>query len=149
MYWKRLVWEVLNKEKESNLCFLTSYKDQGEEPSQQLLSKKKTSKKMDDDKYLLEEKDNKIICSWRESRYISCIIMGKTLKETGKCLGLSVRTAEFYIKNIKGKLKCRNRKELLKKVLSSKFWEDHIESLPEQISFFQIVRNEPTPKMEK
>lgn len=50
----------------------------------------------------------------REKQCIKLLIEGKTAKETGATLGLSPRTIEFYFENIKNKLSCWSKQEILK-----------------------------------
>ncbi|MGB6976191.1 MAG: helix-turn-helix transcriptional regulator [Gammaproteobacteria bacterium] len=140
MYWQRIVWEIINKNKESNFNFFTpingkakSSEISSEEKSEQ--SKKSPKIKKPDDRYLLTGKNNKMQLSHREEQCVSCMILGKTLNDMSKCLSLSVRTVEFYVKNIRGKMKCRTREELIKMVLSSTFWEDHIVRCKGEIKF--------------
>jgi DNA-binding CsgD family transcriptional regulator len=53
----------------------------------------------------------------RESDCIKLIIRGKTAKEIGDLLGLSNRTVEYYLENIKCKLNVNSRSELIDKVI--------------------------------
>lgn len=53
-------------------------------------------------------------------RQIQCaeyLLNGRTAKETGELLGLSVRTVEYYLGNIKSKLECKNKTELIVKLI--------------------------------
>ena len=49
----------------------------------------------------------------RESQCIEHVLRGKTIKTIAKVLQLSPRTIEFYIKNIKNKLGCRTKAEII------------------------------------
>lgn len=52
-------------------------------------------------------------------RQIECcalLLNGKTAKEIGFALGLSARTVEYYLNNIKSKLNCKNKSELIVKL---------------------------------
>lgn len=51
--------------------------------------------------------------SAREIDCLSCVLKGKTLKETAVILKLSKRTVESYFENIKNKFGCKNKTELL------------------------------------
>lgn len=50
----------------------------------------------------------------REKECIKCLIDGKSAKETALILGLSPRTVEFYFENIKNKLSCETKRDILK-----------------------------------
>ncbi|PJD97983.1 MAG: hypothetical protein CK425_02140 [Parachlamydia sp.] len=54
------------------------------------------------------------LLSSRESQCIRQLLKGKSAKETGAALGLSPRTVEFYLENIKNKLSCTSKQEILK-----------------------------------
>lgn len=54
-----------------------------------------------------------------ESQEIDCInllILGKTIKEIAICLGISTRTIELHFENIRNKLNCHTKLELLDKI---------------------------------
>lgn len=51
--------------------------------------------------------------SQRELECLFLLLRGRTVKQTAEMLGLSKRTAESYIDNIKSKLGCLNKAELL------------------------------------
>jgi DNA-binding CsgD family transcriptional regulator len=132
MYWTRVMWEILNKDKESCIGFFTATKVDEElltvcpKKGKAKPTVKKPKQKKADNKYILIKKDIQIALSNREEQCISCLILGRTLNQMSECLALSVRTVEFYIKNIKSKFNCYSRNELIKLILSSQFWEDHI-----------------------
>jgi len=50
----------------------------------------------------------------RERQCLKGLLKGETAKETAKILGLSFRTVESYLENIKRKLECQGKRELLK-----------------------------------
>lgn len=55
-----------------------------------------------------------ILISNREKQCLELYLTGNTAKETAKILQLSHRTVEEYINNLKNKLGCLNKRELLK-----------------------------------
>lgn len=57
----------------------------------------------------------------REAETMVHLIMGKTMRSIGQVMCLSPRTIEFYINNMKAKLHCRTKAELIAKVLASDF----------------------------
>jgi DNA-binding CsgD family transcriptional regulator len=58
----------------------------------------------------------------RENECISYLVLGFTAKEVGKVLNLSHRTVEQYINNVKIKLGCTYRSELIRKYISVVGW---------------------------
>lgn len=52
--------------------------------------------------------------SSQEIRCLKCLVEGMSAKESGKELGLSSRTVEYYLENIKNKLSLWTKQELIK-----------------------------------
>lgn len=52
----------------------------------------------------------------RETECMTHLIEGKTIKLTAASLGLSDRTVEYYLNNIKAKLQCRTKNELVSRL---------------------------------
>ena len=57
--------------------------------------------------------------TYREAQCMAELMCGKTIKATGESLGLSPRTVEYYLKNMKSKLKCRTKSELMQIIARS------------------------------
>jgi DNA-binding CsgD family transcriptional regulator len=57
--------------------------------------------------------------SLREKQCLEDIVSGKSSRESAERLGLSRRTVESYIENIKNKLNCKNKSELIIKYYES------------------------------
>lgn len=80
-------------------------------------------KKLDDDlqlntlHYMLNDNRNKYALTNRECECIFLLIRGKTAKEIGALLSLSKRTVESYIENIRNKMNCKNKSEILVKAV--------------------------------
>ena len=70
--------------------------------------------------YLGEEYRN-IYFTGREAEVMVQLMQGKTLNAAADNLDLSPRTIEFYVKNMKAKLACRTKSELIGKVFASDF----------------------------
>jgi DNA-binding CsgD family transcriptional regulator len=60
--------------------------------------------------------------SQREIMCIVHLLNYKTAVETAKIMNISPRTAESYLNNIKLKLNCTTRSELIKKLQNSPYW---------------------------
>lgn len=54
----------------------------------------------------------------RQMQCLYYLIKGHTAKQIGKILGLSNKTVEFYFSNLKKKLGCNSRMELIKKAIN-------------------------------
>ncbi len=59
----------------------------------------------------------------REYDCMQHLLKGKTLKQTAFLLGLSPRTVEYYLNNIKRRFGCHNKITLLKKARCMKLFE--------------------------
>ena len=73
----------------------------------------------------------------REVECMYYLLRGQTAKGTANVLGLSRRTVESYIENVKGKLCCNSKSQLVSKILESG-------SLP-QLEFIWSLRNKSVP----
>lgn len=67
--------------------------------------------------YTLNHHQNKFELTSREHECVFLLIRGKTAKEIGVLLSLSKRTVESYIENIKNKMDCQNKAEILVKAV--------------------------------
>lgn len=63
-------------------------------------------------------RDNHFLLTKRQKECLKCLATGMTLKQIGKTLGLSHKTVEHYLDNVKFKLHCSNRYELIKKAFA-------------------------------
>lgn len=63
--------------------------------------------------------------SRRESECLNLLTLGYTIKRVAETLTLSTRTVEFYIKNMKKKLNCRTRSELIGIVMCHGFRQNY------------------------
>lgn len=73
------------------------------------------------DKSILEKKNKQNNTSFnlskRQSECLKFLLDGKSAKQTAAILNLSTRTVEFYIHNLKEKMQCRTKTELLGKII--------------------------------
>lgn len=72
-------------------------------------------------RYYIGRYDELLYVSGREAQIILHVLFGLTAKESAKELGLSFRTVEYYLKILKRKMRCKNRRELMAKVIESHF----------------------------
>lgn len=112
MYWNKVLGEVLSKQCSRNFIF-TNFKEK-----QLKTVVTKTSKgKM----YYLGEKFPGLYLTQREADCMLQMLRGKSVDGIAKAIALSPRTVEFYIKNIKKKLSCRTKFDLVDKIIDSDF----------------------------
>lgn len=64
------------------------------------------------------DKGEKVRLSRRQQECLFFLVRGKTAKEIGRILSLSHRTVEYYFDEIKNKLGCQSRREVIAKMLS-------------------------------
>ena len=55
----------------------------------------------------------------REAQSVFYLLQGKTMKESALIMNLSFRTVEFYLNNVKRKMKCNRKKILIQRLQSS------------------------------
>ena len=60
----------------------------------------------------------------REAECMVLLLKGKTINSVASMLNLSPRTVEYYIKNMKSKLGCRTKFELIDLVYASEFMKN-------------------------
>ncbi len=120
MYWDAVLKEVLNKKNPGQKFSFTNI---NEEPSNAISTqpKSKAAPKRILKKYALGKNYPEIHFTVREAQSMVYFLKGKTTAQTANALNLSPRTVEFYVKNMKTKLKCGSKSELIGKVLESDF----------------------------
>lgn len=112
MYWETLLKEVLSNKPKTRLG--RSQLSAGTQGSGTKI--RKESKKIYLGKNLVD-----IYFTSREAEVMVELLRGQTLQEAASTLKLSPRTIEFYVKNMKTKLKCRTKSELIAKIWLSDF----------------------------
>lgn len=71
--------------------------------------------------YALGSRYGKIYFTKREAECMVLLLKGKTINSVASCLDLSPRTVEYYVKNMKAKLGCKTKFELIDLVYASDF----------------------------
>jgi DNA-binding CsgD family transcriptional regulator len=113
MYWKTVLSEVLNKQCSRNFAFTNFRKENYQKNENGKITKGKT--------YDLGDKFSGIHLSQREADCMLQMLRGKSIDGIAKHTNLSPRTVEYYIKNIKRKIGCRTKFDLIELVLDSDF----------------------------
>ncbi len=116
MYWDDVLKEVLNKGSKHLLTNLGEENDEKPRPRRRS-GKTRRRKTM----YRLGEKFKNIHFSKREAECMVHLLKGKSVRGVAKLLGLSPRTVEFYVVNMKNKVNCRTKFELVELVMDSDF----------------------------
>lgn len=133
-YWSRVLEEVLNKHNPNYPAILTNAREAFALPEPKPLRPPKVTKlhakkrlaraamqEKAGKKYGLVGKFSDIYLTKREAQVAYCFIQGKSTMQTAKLLNLSRRTVEFYVNNMKVKLNCRFKADLLDILLQDDF----------------------------
>lgn len=88
--------------------------------------------------YSIDNCDNPAGLSKRELECLFLQLRGKTVKQIAEILNLSKRTAESYIDNIKAKMGCQNKAELLVAAVSQGY-QHHIPKNLLQLNLSRIL----------
>ena len=116
MYWEMVLDEVLNKHSRENFRF-TNINISKKSAKRHLKSKQKRRCSM----YTLGKQFQDIYFSKREAECMVYLLKGKSIKAVAKRLNLSPRTVEYYIENMKKKLDCKTKFDLIDLVMDSEF----------------------------
>jgi DNA-binding CsgD family transcriptional regulator len=121
-YWRAVLNEVLHKDDE-NYHFVYTDLGDNRKRRKELMSRRNGGCAGDATKqvYYLGEKYEGVYLTQREAECVAHMLQGCTIAESAKILNLSPRTVEFYVKNIKVKLNCRKKSELLECIRDSDF----------------------------
>ncbi|MCK4869952.1 MAG: helix-turn-helix transcriptional regulator [Gammaproteobacteria bacterium] len=129
MYWEKVLNEVANKSSTSRSQF-TSINCKAATTTKRRAynnSLKTRRFKKEDAK---QEQEQEIRFTRRETECLVCFLQGKTASQTAEDLELSPRTVEFYVKNMRQKVGCGTKAELIRIVSDGDFirlWEDNEE----------------------
>lgn len=82
------------------------------------LSKTKSNKALGQKSFIIEDNYPELSLSERETECFFYLLRGHSAKAVGTKLNLSVRTIESYLENIKNKLSCSSKTELIEKAYS-------------------------------
>jgi DNA-binding CsgD family transcriptional regulator len=70
-----------------------------------------------------------VLLTEREAECLKHVMYGRSYKHIGRTLGISPRTVEFYINNMRTKFHCLNRYDLIEKVRCTDFLANNMLSL--------------------
>ena len=60
-----------------------------------------------------ESKEKNVVLTERQLQCVKYLLQGKTAREIAEILGLSRRTVEYYLSNVKSRFECNNKVELI------------------------------------
>jgi DNA-binding CsgD family transcriptional regulator len=125
MYWDMVLKEVLNKDSpKQNFLFTNVAEFRNRNIAKDRLkamADKKLKREMTLKKYFLGTQFKDIYFTRREAECMVMLLKGKTINAAALKLGLSPRTVEFYLKNMKVKIGCCTKFELIELVIATDF----------------------------
>lgn len=118
-YWNSLLHAVVDKKNRTH--FLDEVSESLSDGHDQfgVKAEKEIKKPRDIRWYYLGETYPNVYLTKREAECMFWIVQEYTISETAYQIDLSPRTVEFYVKNMKLKLNCANKKQLVRKVLQT------------------------------
>lgn len=119
MLWEDVVEEVVKRKANGKKAGLLS--DDGEAVSYTKARKNKLPEKRVLAVYKLGAKYGDMYFTKREAECMVWLLRGKTINSVAAILELSPRTVEYYLKNMKTKVGCRTKFELIDLVYASEF----------------------------
>lgn len=123
MYWDRVLCEVTNKNastQEHKIASVAGLYDVDKKCRAETNNFRYLPKK----NYCLGPKYNNTYFTRREAECMIMLLKGKTINKVAEALKLSPRTIEFYLKNMKAKIGCRTKFELVELVIESNFLQN-------------------------
>ncbi len=81
----------------------------------------KDKKKKSQDRYYLDCENDDTYLTRQEARCMVCFLRGATVSAAADILELSPRTVEYYVNNMKKRLGCNAKYELIQLVIESGF----------------------------
>jgi DNA-binding CsgD family transcriptional regulator len=121
MYWDSVLNEVLNKKSQKQPFTFTNVNATVMAIKNHNKSFRKKNSHSRFRTYLLGKKQPGKYFTKRETECMVMFLKGRTINRTAETLGLSPRTVEFYLKNMKNKLQCGTKCELIEAIQNSEF----------------------------
>jgi len=118
-YWKAIIQEVVNKEKLTHPLRLTNTVANND-PENDIEKPARIIQR-----YYLSEPYEKVYFTFQEARCLLHCKKNSRYKSISQALNISERTVEFYLKNMRGKLRCKTKKELLQVTEKGEFFKNY------------------------
>ncbi|MCK4869508.1 MAG: helix-turn-helix transcriptional regulator [Gammaproteobacteria bacterium] len=119
MYWEMVLNEVVNREASGEFRFTNFGCMAATDKS--VRETKKSFKRRKPEGFKLGKEYPDVKFSRREAECMVMFLQGMTMRDTAQALDLSPRTVEFYVKNMRQKVGCRTKSELINIVANSDF----------------------------
>jgi len=117
-YWDLLLQEVLNKKnKIATYYFIPTQAFEYSNDKKNIAEPKRN--RYQPQRYFLGDSFGEVYLTKREAESIMALMLTKTVVGAGRKLLLSPRTVEFYLDNIKKKLGCRKKKQVIDLIMKS------------------------------
>lgn len=116
MYWDQVLAEVLRKDQPQQNYLVTSVNEYTTATSKAKTTAQKKPARIKRQKFYLGPSLPDVYFTLREMQTIEQIIAGNNVTQTALILGMSPRTVEYYLRNMRNKLNCRHRWDLIDKV---------------------------------
>lgn len=113
-YWDTVLNEVLNKEEETREFFFTTHGRLDE-----LTHAAYENESREYRTYFLGSEYPDVYITKREAETMFWVVQDYTNAYVAEKMDLSTRTIEFYVKNLRMKLQCKTKKELIEKILQT------------------------------
>lgn len=123
MFWKDVVNEVMKRKANGQKASLLSDEEHVTSCCCVNARKKVLSEKKPLAAYRLGAKYGDIYFTKREAECMVWLLKGKTIGGVATILNLSPRTVEYYMKNMKTKIGCRTKFELIDLIHASEFMQ--------------------------
>lgn len=121
-YWYAVLHEVMNKNEEDYFFRYTALSEQLTAKHKRLRRQRRRQPEDLPNKYYLGESFPGMYLTQREHDCLLALLRGRTVRQVAAYLDLSPRTVEYYVKNMKGKLNCHSRSELLELALRTELF---------------------------
>lgn len=120
-YWAAVLKEVLSRDQKDYQCMLTTPLDSGSKRASTVRGPARRGLRSAAKVFFLGKDYPGVYFTTREAQCMVLVMQGYTLKEIGQRLILSPRTIECYVRNMRSKLGCRSRANLIRAILESDF----------------------------
>lgn len=119
-YWKAIIQEVVNKEKKSTYPLRLTNTITRNDPEDDIEKPIKIIQR-----YYLSEPYEEVYFTSQEARCLLHCKKNSRYRAISQALNISERTVEFYLKNMRSKLSCKTKKELLQVSEEGNFFQQY------------------------